>query len=190
VRTLFILFLIAAAGLGLGGASAWYTLQSLDERGEIEVGPWSATPFAGDADPYTIARTVAEGSLPLGAAEGLVFHAAADSQGRGLDLDCDYAIEGSTPPARLWTLTAYTPDGQRIAPSPGGGSALLSKEILRFSDGTFRIAVSRWPQPGNWLAVSGDGGLRLTLRVYDTSINPVDEFQAPVMPAIERLECR
>lgn len=191
MRSLIVILGIALAGLFLGGGSAWYAIKRSQGFGAISVGPWTAVPYAsaGNIDPYTIAKSVVEGSVPLGATEGLAFNAITDSAGRDLDLRCNYEIEGSTPSAKLWTLVAYGPDGEPVSPAQGSISSYYSGDILRFADGSFRISVSRRPRPGNWLAVSGSGAFRLTLRLYDTSVTGTSQLIAPRMPAITRGDC-
>lgn len=191
MRSLIVAFAIAFAGLVLGGASAWYSIGRSHGFGAITIGPWTAIPYAGvgQADPYTVAKSVVDGSVPLGATEGLAFDANTDNDGNELVMRCDYVIEGATPSARLWTLVAYRPDGEPVRPAQGGVSALWSGAILRFADGSFRISVSRHPRPGNWLAVGDSGRLRLTLRLYDTSVTGGSSLITPRMPAIRRGEC-
>ncbi|GIL03320.1 MAG: hypothetical protein BroJett030_32190 [Alphaproteobacteria bacterium] len=191
MRALIVALLIAAAGLALGGASAWYTIARSQGFGAITIGPWTAIPFAGagEIDPYTIAKSVIEGSVPLGASEGLAFNAVTDSDGRELTMRCDYEIEGATPAARLWTLVAYGADGRPAQPAQGGVAALWSGAALRYPDGSFRISVSRHPRPGNWLALASGGPLRLTLRLYDTPVTGGSSLINPRMPSIRRGDC-
>jgi len=191
LRALFVILAIAVAGIVLGGLTAWYAIERPQRFGAITVGPWTAVPYAGagEIDPYAVAKSVVDGSVPLGASEGLAFNAVSDSEGRALDMACDYAIEGATPAARLWTLVAYRPDGAQVLPAQGGQSALYSGAILRYGDGSFTITMSRHPRPGNWLAVRGGGALRLTLRLYDTSVTGSTDLIAPRMPAIRRGAC-
>ena len=195
MRLVLTILAIAALGIALGGLSATYTISRASGIGAIEAGPWTAIPFAdtSDIDPYTIAKSVIDGSVPLGATEGLSFSATSDSEGRELDLACEYSVEGSTPPARLWTLVSYQITGQDagepVPPAAGGVSALYSGELLRFPDGTFRIDLAGRPRPGNWLAVAGKGPFRLTLRLYDTPITGSTGINDLVMPVIRRGEC-
>jgi hypothetical protein len=191
LRPLIVVLIIVVAGLTLGGVSAWYAIGRAQGFGAITIGPWTAVPFAsaGEVDPYTIAKSVVEGSVPLGATEGLAFNATADSDGRELTMRCDYEIEGSTPAARLWTMVAYSSDGSAVQPAQGGVSSLWSGAILRYPDGSFRISVSRHPRPGNWLAIGSDGALRLTLRLYDTSVTGGSSLITPRMPSIRRGDC-
>lgn len=182
---------VAIAGLVLGSLSAWYSIANIDGVGVIRSGPWAATPYAGieDVGPYAVAKSVIDGSVPLGATEGLSFSANVDSDGNTLQLKCNYAIEGVTPVARLWTLTAYDLAGKEITPATGGQSALFSGKVIRFGDGTFRIKASSRPQPGNWLATGGKGGFRLALRIYDTPVTASFDQATPILPSIRRVGC-
>lgn len=187
INVLFVL----AIGLGLGGASAWYSIQRTHGLGGIKAGAWTAWPFAGGAaaDPYTMAKVSRDGTIPLGATEGLAFEAVNDDQGEPLVRECDYAISGITPPSKLWTLTAYTIDGEQIDGTAGGRSAIHSGKVLRFSDGSFRVAVSSKPRAGNWLALSGEGRFYFVLRVYDTPVSSTSGLVSPQMPNIIKQGC-
>lgn len=186
------LAVVAAIGLTLGGGSAWYSLRGQASLGTINIGPWTAFVYetTTEPDPYIVARSVAEGTVPLGATEGLLFEATQDSEGRQLLRQCDYRIEGSTPPARLWTLVAYGENGAPVAAAPGGRPAIASTRLVRFSDRSFRIALSNRPSAGNWIAIAGEGPVRLALRLYDTPITASAGLSSPSMPAIVREACR
>jgi hypothetical protein len=192
VRSVFIILFIAICGVVLGGASAWYSIRHVRGFGSISIGTWTAYPFAAadEIDPYTVARSVAEGTVPLGVAEGLAFETETDSNGNALLSHCDYVLEGITPPSRLWTLVAYNEQGYPMPAAPGGRSSLYSGSIVRYPDGSFMIAISTRPKPGNWLGLKSDDGFRLVLRLYDTSVTRNSDFTAPTMPEIKRVECR
>lgn len=183
--------IVVAIGLMLGGASAWYTINNGLGFGGIRSGPWVSWPFASGAavDPYTMAKTVRNGTIPLGAAEGLAFEAATDSRGEALQLSCDYIVSGTTPPSKLWTLAAYTASGESITPANGSRSSVHSARLLRFSDGSFRIQVSQQPKAGNWLGTMGEGRFRLVLRVYDTPVTSTSGLVSPTMPNIIKGRC-
>ncbi|MEC9342319.1 MAG: DUF1214 domain-containing protein [Pseudomonadota bacterium] len=191
MRSSIIILIVALAGLLGGGASAWFAIERSQGFGAISVGPWTAIPYAsaGEVDPYTIAKSVVKGSVPLGVTEGLAFNAVRDSEGRALTLACEYEIAGRSPVAKLWTLVTYDSSGKPVEPAPGGASALYSGRVLRYSDGSYRIALSRRARPGNWIGVSGTGAFRLTLRLYDTSISGTRQLDALRMPSIVRGEC-
>jgi len=192
VRLISSVLIVLAIGLALGGASAWYSIQSSHGVGGIKAGPWTAWPFAGGAaaDPYTMAKVSRDGTIPLGATEGLAFEASADNAGEPLTLNCDYVISGITPPSKLWTLAAYTRAGEQTTAPSGGIPALHSGRMLRFSDGSFRVSVSSKPKPGNWLAVSGNGPFYFVLRVYDTPVTSTSGLVSPQMPNIIKQDCR
>jgi hypothetical protein len=191
VRLIFSILLVTLAGLFLGGFTAWYSIQHAHRIGAINVGPWTAFPFASadQIDPYTIARSVAEGTVPLGATEGLSFEAVTDSQGRALSLQCEYRVEGATPPAKVWTLVTYDNSGKTVTPAPGGRSSIYSNAVVHFPDGTFMITVARFPRPGNWLAISGNGEYRMVLRLYDTPVTSSAGSSSPAMPQVVRVDC-
>jgi len=192
VRFLISVLVVLTIGLSIGGASAWYSLKRNHGIGGITAGPWKAWPFAGGAaaDPYTMAKVARDGTVPLGATEGLAFEAMTDINGDVLTRDCDYSISGITPPAKLWTLAAYSVSGGQIPPSRGGTAALHSGKVLRFTDGSFRIAVSSRPQAGNWMALSGEGAFYFVLRAYDTPVTSTSGLVTPQMPNIIKTGCR
>ena len=192
MRLVINVLVVLAIGLVLGGASAWYSIQRNHGLGGIKAGPWKAWPFAGGAaaDPYTMAKVSRDGTIPLGATEGLAFEATTDNAGENLKLNCDYAISGITPPSKLWTLVAYTSNGQQVKSADGSNAALHSGKLLRFSDGSFRVVASARPQAGNWLSISGEGGFYFVLRVYDTPVTSTSGLVTPQMPNIIKRDCR
>lgn len=179
-------------GLVLGASTAWYSIKYNSGIGGIQAGPWTAWPFAGGAaaDPYTMAKVSRDGIIPLGATEGLAFEAVGDDLDRPITRDCDYSISGITPPSKLWTLAAYGTNGNAISPAEGSSSALHSGKLLRFPDGSFRISVSKNPQPGNWLSITGEGEFYFVLRVYDTPVTSTSGQVKPQMPNIIRRNCK
>ncbi|MFK7902138.1 MAG: DUF1214 domain-containing protein [Nitratireductor sp.] len=184
-----------AIGIGLGGASAWYSLRQTHSFGGINIGAWTAWPFVsgGNADPYTIAKVVRDGNIPLGAAEGLAFEAHADDNGDALLFNCDYILSGQTPPARVWTLAAYHENGSLVKTSNSGKSAVYSGNIIRFGESGFRVNISTTPVAGNWLSVNESGNTNKTfylmLRLYDTPSTSTTGLVSRRMPTILRGEC-
>ena len=182
-----IAFLVAVA---TSVASAWWAVEHAPLFNALRVGAWVAWPHAGspDADPYDLAAASRSADLPLGSAEGLVFTASSDDQGAQLDGSCTYEVAGTTPPARLWTLTAYDGAG-RIMPNPANRFAYDSRSILRRSDGSFVIAVAPRVQPGNWLPAAAATRFILVLRLYDTPLTSTARPAAITMPAVRRTGC-
>ena len=180
---------VIAAALGL--ATAWYAVDRGPLFGGMAIGPWQAWPSAGspNADPYAIARLARTGEMPLGAGEGLALTARSDSAGDPLNGSCTYRLDGQTPAARLWTLTAYDGNGRLMA-NAARRSGFHSREILRRPDGSFVVTVSPDVQPGNWLPVAAGVPFVLAFHLYDTPLTTGGEVSDRMMPSIEREACR
>ena len=179
-----LLSFIVAAGIGLG--STWYALTQNLSFGALELGAWKGYPRNGTTgiDPYARAVIARNGELPVGSGDGVTFTAAADDSGRPLDGRCDVVVHGTTPPARYFTLTLYTPSGELVANSLDR-HGFTSQELVRDASGEFEITVSPRARPGNWLPTGGIDGYLLMLRFYDTSLGIATRAgrEAP-MPAI------
>lgn len=180
---------ILAAVLGL--ATAWFAIERGPLFGGMAVGPWDAWPASGspNADPYAVARLARTGEVPLGAGEGLAFTARNDSAGEPLSGRCTYRIDGQTPAARLWTLTAYDGNGRLMA-NAARRTGFQSREILRRPDGSFLVTASPDVQPGNWLPIATPGPFSLVFRLYDTPLTTGGEVSDRMMPAIVLEGCR
>jgi hypothetical protein len=174
----------------IGFSTAWIAVKHGRLFGSVTIGSWTAWPQAGsaDADPYSVALLARSGEVPLGAGEGLAFAAVNDDDGEPLQGECVYSIEGQTPAARLWTLTAYDAEGRLIV-NPARRSGFHSREIIRGVDGSFHITVSPDVEPGNWLPTAHSAGLQLVLRLYDTPLTTASEFTNIDMPRIARVRC-
>ena len=179
-----LLSFAVAAGIGLG--STWYALTQNISFGALELGAWKGYPRNGTVsiDPYARAVIARNGELPVGSGDGVTFTAAADDDGRPLDGRCDVVVRGTTPPARYFTLTLYTPSGQLVANSLDR-RGFTSQELVRDAPGEFEITVSPRARPGNWLPTGGIDSYILMLRFYDTSLGIATRAgrEAP-MPAI------
>ena len=186
IRIVVSVFLGVMLGLAI-------TIGSLDDTSRSDaVGPWHSPrrDVSGEVDPYALASNARSGRLPLGAAEGLTFVAAADSKGGTLSGRCDYAVTGPIPPARFWTLSLLSPDGFPIA-NPAAQYAYTSADALRFSDDPVTLIVSPEARAGNWLPTGHAARYVLMLRLYDTGLSTVGATLEPAaMPSIRRLACK
>lgn len=192
LRFVLLTLVTLTVAIGGGAGSVWWALQSQEGVGAVTVGSWTAYPGLGapDADPYSKARSAREGLLPLGRAEGLAFYATRDAAGASLSRHCRYAIEGSTPPARFWTL--YAAD-RSLKELPGEGRrrpAAQSLAILRNADNSFVVSVGPDAMPGNWLAVSGRGPMVFVLTLYDTPLSGNIGIDNITLPQVLRVGCR
>lgn len=185
------LAIILLIGLVIGGLSARFAIQRTFGVGAISAGVWSAWPFVGGAevDPYTAARSTVDGAIPLGAAEGLAFETLEDDGGQSLSRNCSYILQGITPAARFWTLTAYDLAGNVIKNSSGESAAVYSGNLVRAPNSTFLVTISDQPSSGNWLHLDGDGRFKFVLRLYDTPITSSAGLSDPELPRLQKLEC-
>lgn len=191
MRTLINIAIVLFIGLVLGGLSANLTLQKSHGIGAVNTGSWSAWPFVGGAevDPYTSAKATADGTIPLGAAEGLAFEAINDQDNATLRRKCNYEISGNTSSARLWTLSAYDTNGDLIIKDNVQVSAVFSRNIVRYPDSSFVVKVGTSPKSSNWLPIAGEGNFKLVLRLYDTPITSNSGVIDPQMPRIKLIGC-
>ncbi len=191
MRIIINVAIVLFIGLLVGGLSANFALQRSHGIGAVNTGPWSARPFVGGAqiDPYTSAKATSDGTIPLGAAEGLAFEAIHDQDGNRLQKECSYEIAGDTSSARLWTLSAYDETGQLIVNDPVLISAIYSGTLVRYPDSSFVVKVSEKPKSGNWIPTKGEGNFKLILRLYDTPITSNSGVIDPQMPRIKLIGC-
>ena len=182
---------IAAAGLALGLLATAIVLSRGWSPGTVSVGPWTASPRIGTTaiDPYARAELSRSGAVPLAANEGLTFTATTDDTGYRLLRSCSYSVSGTVPAARFWSLTASGSDG-RTMDNAAGRPAFTSRDVVRSIAGRFAIEVAPAARPGNWLPLSGEGPLTLTLRLYDTPLagNPA-EVASATLPSLTRQSC-
>jgi len=179
--------LAAAVGLGM----TWLTISRGVAFGSMTVGAWTARPKTGsvDIDPYARASIARTGELPLGTGDGVAFYARTDDAGYVLDGRCTFAISGTTPTARYWTLTLYDRNGRLVA-NTLDRHGFTSTEIVRGAEGRFTISVAPRARPGNWLPTGGIERYVLVWRLYDTPVGVASRTskQDP-MPAVTRKAC-
>jgi hypothetical protein len=191
IRTILLTAIVLVLAVGGGAGTVWLALNASEGIGAVQIGDWTAFPDVGTphADTYSKARFAREGGLALGRAEGIVFVAQRDTEGRVLRRDCSYAIEGTIPSSRFWTL--YAADAQRVVLPPAirRVPALHSYEMLRTTDGAIRIAISSHPEPGNWLGVAGTGPMQLVLTLYDTPAATAARVFEIELPQVLRTAC-
>jgi hypothetical protein len=188
----FIGTFVVALFLGMG--SAWYMIEYGSPLTTTKVGPWSSWESEGkpDADPYTKAHVARSGRLPLSSTVARYFMARSDSSGHALISSCEYAIEGAPLNARWWSIAVYDEYGGLID-NPTGRYSFNSEELLRHSDGTYRINLASKARPENWLpSGTEDQHLILLLRIYsprETDPLGVGLIRPERLPKIERKSC-
>lgn len=191
LKNMLLIFIALAIAVIGGAASVLYALETFNGAGAVTVGPWTTFPGFGtaDANPYAKARFVRQGGLALGQAEGISFSADHDSSDRPLRTGCAYRFRGSVPPARFWTLHVTDPADDLL---PGIGRrkpAIESRTLMRSPAGAVEVKISKIPSPDNWLAISGEGPMRLVLTLYDTPISGEAGIMDVELPEILRDGC-
>ncbi len=189
--SLFKFLVVVLVGTVLGFFVTHAVLQRGPAFNVVRAGPWTGVPKNGSLgiDPYARAMLARSAELPLGDAEGLSFIARTDSAGATLQPRCDYAVSGSVPSTRYWTLTLVSPAGFLID-NPAKRFGFTSAEIVRAADGTFDIRVARHARSGNWLPLGSAQPFVLMLRLYDTLLDfGTAKADASAMPKIIKDGC-
>ena len=191
MRSFLQLFLVLVCGLALGAWAAWYSVQRNHGFGALNIGVWTAWPSAGDvnSDPYTRAKVAAEGEVPLGAAEGLAFHATQDEQGAPLRRECQYDISGQTPLARLWTLTAHSLEGEVLFRDNNTAASIVSRNLSRRPDGSIGMQIGKTVAHSHWINLDGNGPYQIVIRLYDSQLGRASDVSETTMPTVRLLSC-
>lgn len=190
MRFVIHLLLMITVALGIGFGLSWYALNDGRLFGGAQIGPWSAWPDVGSAqpNPYTRGHLARAASLQLGLSEGIQFTATSDSAGEPLTRNCTYHVAGTTPLATFWTLYAVDNEGINVA-APDAQAAIRSDSLARANDGAITLNVGTGLMPGNWLELTGTGPFSLVLTLYDTTVFSGLNGSTNPMPSIEREDC-
>jgi hypothetical protein len=186
---------IVVGGIALGAASAWLVLKNPWSAQSVRAGAWKTSTVTGsvDADPYTRARVAVGGLLALSREETLYYVADRDDAGRPLRSGCGYRIEGTPPPARWWSITAYA-DDFFLFPNEAHRYSLNGSTAQLNAKGHFALLTGPndpnppgAATPTHWLPTPGDRGLMFTLRLYNPGPALVATPSVLVPPSIERV---
>lgn len=191
-KTIFHTALILGMAIGGGAWLTWYALRGSDHFEAVTIGGWTAYPQAGtpDADPYAKARLARDGSLSLGAAEGVIFFADKDSGGGALSGKCSYSLEGASPSARLWTLFAVKKNQTPLqVADQNWPTSLHSEGIVYDNDGKFKVAVAANARANNWLAIPSTGEFMLAFTLYDSPVATNKGLVETSFPTLKKVGC-
>lgn len=171
-----------AGGIIAGIGSAFLATQTLGTTAAVKDSPWELRDNspASTVHPYTTAHYLLDGRLPPSAGQFLELTAEYDAGGKHINASCDYLLmlpAGKTP--RWWSVAAFA--GRLTA----DGSTLMNQSAVAEADGSIRIAVTRHPQPGNWIKAPATG--RYTL-LYMSSESQTGSSGRPVTPALFTIE--
>jgi hypothetical protein len=179
-----------AAGLVLGGASAWAALTVGVSSFSSHYGAWSLNRAAGSvaAGPYSRAIIARYGLLALSSREALYFNLDRDERGRPLSEGCIYDLSGRDLATRWWSITLYASDNY-LARSDDHAASIDSSHVSAGADGYWRARVSSVQgDTVNWLSSrNARRGFSLTLRVY----NPQRDFTPSEdgLPKLTTISC-
>lgn len=182
-----LLIVLAAVGTGFHMArSATYT--DAEVGSFVYNGPWYTDKFgAEDASAKTRAYTAVVGLLALSRQETLYYLAHDDSDGHPISSDYVYEISGEDLPARWWSITLYGED-HFLMPNQHDKYSVKATELSRSTEGTFKVILSREPQPGNWIPIVGEGEeLSLLLRMYNPDDGVIERLDEIKLPEIRRV---
>ena len=184
-----ILFVTIAVGLGAG--SAYLAINNSDQLGLFKVGAWRAWPDASgpNADPYTKADQARRGALPVGSGEGLAFVAQTDNDGTPLDGACQYRIDGTHLPARMWTLSLITERGA-LVDNPSDRYGYHSRNLARLGGSQYTIFTGPDVMGGDWLKSKADTPFWLVLRLYESPLTSGGGFGEVKLPDIAWVSCQ
>jgi hypothetical protein len=176
-----------ALALVLGMGSAWWAIAW--NLPSIQNGAWHYDPLVGSvaADPYLRAQVAKVALLALNNSEALYFFAATDDNGNPLRCDRTYRVEGRDFDCRWWSITAYAEDDFLI-PNDINRYSYNMTNLERRQDGTYRITLSRSPQPGNWIPTGDGDAFGLALRIYNPVSTVRNHPEAIALPRIIREE--
>jgi hypothetical protein len=185
LRQILAWIVAIAAGLALGGASAWAALTVGVSGFSAHYGAWSLNRAAGStaAGPYTRAIIARYGLLALSSREALYFNLERDEHGQPLSESCIYDLAGRDLATRWWSVTLYARDSY-LARNDDHAASVDSSRVSAGDDGLWRARISSVQGNSvNWLSSrNARRGFSLTLRVY----NPQRDF-APSEDALPKL---
>ncbi len=178
------------AGVALGAASAWATLELGRSSFGETYGQWAHSRAAGSqaAGPYTRAIIARDGLLALSAREALYFTLTRDDQGDAMQESCIYELTGRELDSRWWSVTLYA-DDNFLVQNTDHAASIDASHVSVGSGGYWRARVA--PVRGDatyWLSSrAARRNFSLTLRVY----NPHRDFRpsAETLPVLTRASC-
>ncbi len=190
LRSWIYILVSLTIGLGLGVYSAQYAIRQGIATPVTTIGPWQSFKETNinELNPYALAHTANHGNLKLANFEALYFIARKDDQNRALSGNCEYAISGSNPDARWWSLTVYDQRGMLIE-NQADRYSFNNTNIIMNKDTRFRIAVASNARPENWIPTKADSPFMIMLRLYSPGIGSIRDENKVSFPKIERLDC-
>lgn len=181
---------VLLAGLAVGAASGWYTLQHGMVQGETYSG-WSGSKVTGsvDADPWTRARVAVSGLLALNKSQASYFSRNTDDSGARLREDCRYRVTGGAMPARWWSITVYAADNY-LPLSDDDALSFDQTEAQPAGKAEWTGILSpKQPEGEPWASTNKAGDFDITLRLYQPTPEAQQDYGSIPMPKVTKLDC-
>jgi hypothetical protein len=180
-----IKILILLCGLLAGWGSAYY---AIDAFGSTKMGgksDWRKWDLAAvpTSNPYALAHFLLGGQVPPAQSLFQVFTTNRDDDGKALNAECTYMVSADDFDARWWALSIEPANTAENSST----SVATANEVLRSGDGSFGIAVSRFPISGNWVRPTTTG--EMTLRLVVSNDNASQDQAVLTLPTVQKLGC-
>ncbi len=153
-------------------------------------GQWySSTSVGGkDASIYLRAAVAVAGLLAMDKSEATYYSTVTDKDGKPLDGNCTYHLEGKDLAARWWSITAYTKFSYLID-TPEGRHSLSKSSILRKEDGSYLAVISPSKHEGNWISVKQGEKFELKARFYNPTPEVLQSPETVSLPTLTKKTC-
>lgn len=182
----------ALVGCAIGYFSAHYVISGQVGDLTIQNGSWKLWKKAGhpDADPYTKAHFSLRRELPLSSFEQMTFSADTDFNGGGLSSVCSYTLASAPLPARAWGLSIQ-PRGEAPLTLISTRTSYNANNVVRDSQGNFRLVLADSARPGNWLPLPANGAeFKLVLTLINADRKIIEDPASLKLPDIRVENCR
>ena len=188
---LFKILLSVVIALILGIGSAFWAIRKTSQAAWLQNGAWRMNLAIGSAElgMYSRAAVAFGGLFAMQKSEAIYFVAYTDDQGRPLQSNCDYRIEGTDLDSRWWSITLYGADFFLI-PNNQNRYSYNGGNLIREPDGSYRIWISNSARQGNWIPSGNEEKLHLTLRLYNPMPSAYEQPHRISLPRIIRDTCR
>lgn len=183
MRSVPLVTISLVLGILLGYASAIYALDYLGTKRVADGVGWLEWQLDKKqaVSIYATAHFLTAGELPPPAAKNQALFRQIDDDGKSLDGNCIYVFKGKLPAARWWSVILSSGSHDPTLSSP----QINAENAVTLGDGTLEIAISKYPQAGNWLRPENDGAFVLHYVISD-----VQATDAPaVLPKLIRTDC-
>jgi hypothetical protein len=138
-----------AAGAVVGAFSAYLVVVNTGTEPATAGSPWlsRAAGLEGASGFYVRSHYMIEGRLPPAMGQLVEAMAETDEEGEPLTTSCHYRLASTGSLPRWWSVAAINANG-----SGGVAQSIIDADIvIKETDGTSTIVVSKSPQPGNWI---------------------------------------